>query len=75
MINVHNIVIRKHEGKRPLQKCRIRWKDNTKMTANKKKVKGCELDSHVSQYSQVEGSCEHCHDPFCCIKAQNFLAI
>jgi len=26
MINAHNIVIRKHEGKRPLQKCRIRWR-------------------------------------------------
>jgi len=37
MINAHNIVIRKHEGKR-FQKCRIRWKDNTKMTVNKKRV-------------------------------------
>jgi len=66
-INAHNIVIRKHGRKRPLQKCRIRWKDNTKMTANKKRVKGYELDSRVSQYNQVDGSCEHCNDPFCCI--------
>lgn len=75
MINAQNIVIRKHEGKRPLQKCRIRCKDNTKMTVNTKRMKGCEVDSHVSQYNQVNGYCEHCNDPFCCIKTENFLAI
>jgi hypothetical protein len=42
------------------------------MTVNKKRVKGCELDSHVSQQNQVDGSCEHCNDSFCRIKTENF---
>jgi hypothetical protein len=61
----------KLEGKRPLgRSTRIyRWKENIK----RDQEIWCGLDSSVSRYGPVAGSCEHGNDPSGYVKRRKFL--
>jgi hypothetical protein len=48
IINAYKIFIRKPEGKRPLRRCRCRWKDNIRMSLREIRVGMCGLDASDS---------------------------
>jgi hypothetical protein len=56
MINAYKILVGKPQGKRPHGIHRCGWEYNIRMT-------GCGMDSSVSGYGPVAGSCEYDSEP------------
>jgi hypothetical protein len=61
-----SILVGKPEGKRPLERPRLRWEDNIR-------VGDCGLNASGSGQVQMEGYCEYDNEPSVPIKGGEFL--
>ena len=61
--DAYRILVRKHEGRRPLGRTRRKWEDNIKMDLVKK-YGLCGLDSSGSEQEQVVGCCRQGNESF-----------
>ena len=70
---VHNVLVGKPEGKRPLGRTRRRCDDNIKMDLLEVGCGGHRLDRTGSGYGQVVGNCKCGNEPPGYIKCGEFL--
>jgi hypothetical protein len=69
--NVYRVLAEKPEGKRPLQRLRLRWEDNVKLHL---KRNGIRMYGHVGQGTDKWGFLSECsNEPSSSIKSMEFL--
>jgi hypothetical protein len=64
-----------HEKKRPLERLKLRWRDNIIINLRTNRLRGCGLDSSGSGQELLAESCKHDNQTSASVKEDNFSVI